>query len=94
MELANGAPVALYNGRVNHKMLNTRPSYRGQLPPAPQYQNQTQTQNTNQKPINNLLLASGGYDNTIRMWNTEQGFCERIIQYPDSSHVIIFQNDF
>lgn len=36
---------------------------------------------------NSVILASGGYDHTIRYWNAEKGFCERIIQQTDNSHV-------
>ncbi|KAH9511567.1 Target of rapamycin complex subunit lst8 [Dermatophagoides farinae] len=41
----------------------------------------------NYQPSNQLILASGGYDNTIRMWNVDKGFCDKSIQNPDNSHV-------
>ena len=39
-----------------------------------------------------VILASGGYDHTIRYWNAEKGFCEKIIQQPDNSHVSMFSH--
>lgn len=32
----------------------------------------------------NALLATGGYDNTIRIWNPEQGSCQRTLQHQES----------
>ncbi|OTF71190.1 hypothetical protein BLA29_014172 [Euroglyphus maynei] len=48
---------------------------------------QHQTTAQNFQPTNQLLLASGGYDNTIRMWNVDKGFCDKLIQGTDNSHV-------
>ena len=36
---------------------------------------------------NRVILCSGGYDHTIRYWNAEKGFCEKIINQSDNSHV-------
>jgi WD40 repeat protein len=35
------------------------------------------------------LVSSSGYDNTLRVWDTESGCCEREFNYPDTS--IIFE---
>lgn len=42
-----------------------------------------------QTPQARVILCSGGYDHTIRYWNAEEGFCERIISQTDNSHVRI-----
>lgn len=34
-----------------------------------------------------VILASAGYDHTIRFWNAEKGFCERIISHNENHHV-------
>ncbi|KAH9405410.1 Target of rapamycin complex subunit lst8, partial [Tyrophagus putrescentiae] len=39
---------------------------------------------------NNVILVSGGYDHSIRYWNADKGFCERIVQQPDNSHINAF----
>ena len=31
---------------------------------------------------NNAILVSGGYDCSIRYWNVDKGFCERILWLP------------
>ncbi|KAJ6223105.1 hypothetical protein RDWZM_001650 [Blomia tropicalis] len=40
-----------------------------------------------QTPQARVILCSGGYDHTIRYWNAEEGFCERIISQTDNSHI-------
>lgn len=34
-----------------------------------------------------VILASASYDHTIRFWNADKGFCERIVQNNDQIHV-------
>lgn len=34
-----------------------------------------------------VILASAGYDHSIRLWDVDKGFCDRIIQNSDSMHV-------
>lgn len=34
-----------------------------------------------------VILASGGYDYSIRFWHADKGYCERIIQNQDNFHV-------
>lgn len=34
-----------------------------------------------------VILVSGGYDHSIRFWNAEKGFCERIHQTHENFHV-------
>ena len=41
-----------------------------------------------QEPI---LLATGGYDHTIRLWQATSGVCLKTIQHPDS--VSFISND-
>lgn len=41
----------------------------------------------NPLPVPDLTLASGSYDNTIRLWNPDKGYCEKLLQYSDNSHV-------
>lgn len=31
-----------------------------------------------------IILATGGYDHTIRFWEAQSGICYRTVQYPDS----------
>jgi len=40
---------------------------------------------------NDVILATGGYDHTIRFWSAHNGICQRIVQHPDSVwiHVLI-----
>lgn len=35
-----------------------------------------------------VILASGGYDHTIRFWTAHNGNCQRIVQHPDSVNII------
>ncbi|KAH9425861.1 Target of rapamycin complex subunit lst8 [Dermatophagoides pteronyssinus] len=60
--------------------IDTRHTYQQMI-----QQHQTAAQNF--QPTNQLILASGGYDNTIRMWNVDKGFCDKFIQNTDNSHV-------
>lgn len=39
-----------------------------------------------------VILASAGYDHTIRFWNAEKGFCERIISHNENHHVSVSQD--
>ncbi|KPM10379.1 target of rapamycin complex subunit LST8-like protein [Sarcoptes scabiei] len=41
----------------------------------------------NPLPVPDLTLASGSYDNTIRLWNPDKGYCEKLLQYSDNSHI-------
>lgn len=36
---------------------------------------------------NQVILASAGYDHSIRFWDVDKGFCDRIIQNSDNMHV-------
>lgn len=35
-------------------------------------------------PGNGVVLATGGYDHTIRFWHAHSGVCCRTVQHPDS----------
>ncbi|KAI1301701.1 Target of rapamycin complex subunit lst8 [Halotydeus destructor] len=35
-------------------------------------------------PNDQVLLATGGYDHTIRFWTAHNGHCQRVVQHPDS----------
>lgn len=37
-----------------------------------------------------LLLATGGYDHTIRLWTAHNGNCIRTLQYHESSVSLLF----
>lgn len=36
-----------------------------------------------------VLLATGGYDHTIRLWQPHSGVCHRTLQHPESVRIII-----
>lgn len=36
---------------------------------------------------NQVILASAGYDHSIRFWDVDKGYCDRIIQNSDNMHV-------
>lgn len=36
-----------------------------------------------------VILATGGYDHSIRFWTAHNGICQRILQHPDSVNSII-----
>jgi len=38
-----------------------------------------------------VILATGGYDHTIRFWEALSGICYRTIQYPESVSLINFK---
>ena len=31
-----------------------------------------------------VILATAGYDHTVRFWEAHTGFCHRTVQHPDS----------
>lgn len=33
---------------------------------------------------NEIILATGGYDHTIKIWQTHTGICQRTLQHPES----------
>lgn len=33
---------------------------------------------------NEIILATGGYDHTIKIWQTHTGLCQRTLQHPES----------
>ena len=39
---------------------------------------------TDTNPGDQVILATGGYDHTIRFWAAYNGQCQRIVQHPDS----------
>lgn len=42
-----------------------------------------------------VILATAGYDHTIRFWEAPSGICYRTVQYPDSvrRHVLNFKHE-
>ena len=51
---------------------------------------------TNQNPkqqISDVVLATAGYDHTIRFWEALSGSCLRTIQHPDSINQIAISPD-
>lgn len=55
----------------------------------PQKQNSVQRDNMSFDPFNEPLLATGGYDHTIKLWQPYTGLCQRTLQHTDS---VIFCN--
>ena len=41
---------------------------------------------TNNDPV---ILATAGYDHTIRFWQAHSGICHRTVQHPDSVSLTI-----
>ena len=40
-----------------------------------------------------VILATGGYDHSIKFWQAHSGVCQRTVQHPDSvSYPHIFHN--
>ncbi|CAG2119101.1 unnamed protein product, partial [Medioppia subpectinata] len=37
---------------------------------------------------NDVILATGGYDHTIRFWSAHNGVCQRIVQHSDSVNAL------
>jgi target of rapamycin complex subunit LST8 len=46
--------------------------------------NQPQEASASQAPVTEVVLATAGYDHTIRFWEALSGVCLRTIQHPDS----------
>ncbi len=38
---------------------------------------------------NEVILATGGYDHTIRFWSAHNGVCQRIVQHTDSVFIYL-----
>ena len=43
--------------------------------------------NTNNDPV---ILATAGYDHTVRFWQAHSGICYRTVQHPDSVSISFF----
>lgn len=39
-----------------------------------------------------VILATGGYDHTIKLWQTHTGICSRTMQHADSVSYFIYDN--
>lgn len=48
----------------------------------------TDTQSLN----DDIILATGGYDHTIKIWQTHTGICLRTMQHQESVSTIILDN--
>ena len=36
-----------------------------------------------------IMFATGGYDHTIKLWQTHTGICMKTLQHPDSVSAIV-----